>query len=121
VCGRTESNFIRSYPFTIANRIAKGASEQESTMNASIKKTLATGLVALTLAGSLAAAPAQAKPFPHPHHGFGGWGIAGLLGGIALGGAIAASTAPSYDCGTVRQAVVDQYGNFIGYRYVSAC
>jgi predicted lipid-binding transport protein (Tim44 family) len=89
-------------------------------MNANTKKILASGLVALTLAGSLAAAPAQAKPFPHPHHGFGGWGVGGLIGGLALG-AIAASAAPTYECGTVRQAVVDQYGNFIGYRYVSAC
>jgi predicted lipid-binding transport protein (Tim44 family) len=95
-------------------------------MNANIKKILASGFVALTLAGSLAAAPAQAKPFPkpfphpHPHHGFGGWGVGGLIGGLAVG-AIAASAAPTYECGTVRQAVFDQYGNFIGYRYVSAC
>jgi predicted lipid-binding transport protein (Tim44 family) len=89
-------------------------------MNTHIRKILVSGLVALMAIATLAAAPAQAKPFPHPHHGFGGWGVGGLIGGLALG-AIAASAAPTYECGTVRQAVVDQYGNFIGYRYVSAC
>ena len=53
------------------------------------------------------------------HHGFGGWG-AGLIGGLALG-AIAASAAPSYDCGTVREVVVHRFGNVIGHRYVAAC
>jgi len=42
----------------------------------------------------------------------------GLLDGLALG-AMAASAAPAYDCGTIRQAVVDQY--IVGYRYVLAC
>jgi hypothetical protein len=94
-------------------------------MSANIKKTLASGLVALTAIATFAAAPAQAKPFPKPfphphHHGFGGWGAAGLIGGLTLG-AIAASTASSYDCGTIRQTVVDEYGNIVGYRYVPAC
>ena len=37
-------------------------------MNANIKKILVSGLVALTVAGTLASAPAQAKPkwAPHP-------------------------------------------------------
>jgi hypothetical protein len=98
-------------------------------MNANIKKILVSGLVALTAAGTLAAAPAQAKvppkPLPKwgknfPHKGFGGWGVAGLFGGLALG-AMAASAAPIYDCGTVREVVVDRFGNVIGYRYVAAC
>ena len=89
-------------------------------MNANIKKILVSGLVALTAVGTLASAPAQAKPWPHPHHGFGGWGVAGLIGGLALG-AMAASAASTYDCGTIRQAVVDPYGNIVGFRYVPAC
>jgi len=94
-------------------------------MKTTIKKTLACGLVALTAVASLATVPAQAKPFPKWggggfHHGFGGWGAAGLIGGLALG-AIAASAASNYECGTVRQAVVDEYGDIVGYRYVPAC
>ena len=88
-------------------------------MNTHIRKILVSGLVALMAIATLAAAPAQAKPFPHPHHGFGRWGVGGLIGGLALG-AIAVSAASSYDYGTIRQAVVDQYGNIIGYRYVPA-
>jgi predicted lipid-binding transport protein (Tim44 family) len=89
-------------------------------MNSNLKKTLVSGLVALTAIATLAAAPAQAKPFPHPHHGFGRWGVGGLIGGLALG-ALAVSAASSYDCGTIRQAEIDQYGNIVGYRYVPAC
>jgi hypothetical protein len=91
-------------------------------MNANLKKTFVAGLVALTAIGTLATTSAQAKPFPHPGYGRGfGWGAAGLIGGLAIGSAIAASATPVYDCGTVRQAVVDRWGNLIGYRYVSAC
>jgi hypothetical protein len=93
-------------------------------MNANIKKTLISGLVALTAIGTLATVPAQAKPipkpFPHPHHGHFGWGAAGLFTGLALG-AMAASAAPTYTCGTVREAVVNRHGEIIGYRYVPTC
>jgi hypothetical protein len=92
-------------------------------MNTNIKKILVSGLVASTVIAAFGSAPAQAKflppivkPFPHPHHGFGGWGAAGLFTGLALG-VIAVRTASSYDCGTIRQAVVDEYGNIVGYRY----
>ena len=94
-------------------------------MNITLKKTAVGSLVALTALASLAAVPAQAKPFPKwgggYHHGFGGWGAAGLVGGLALG-AIAVSAASNYyACGTIRQAVVDPYGVIVGYRYVPAC
>jgi predicted lipid-binding transport protein (Tim44 family) len=98
---------------------------QESIMNANIKKIAVSGLVALPVAGTLASAPARAKlmPWPKqpfPHKGFGGWGAGGLIGGLALG-AMAARAAPSYDCGTVREVVVDRFGDVIGHRYVPAC
>ncbi len=88
-----------------------------------MKKTLVSGLVTLTAVATLASVPAQAKPMHYGHGGGFGWGAAGLIGGLALGGAIAASAAatPVYECGTVRQTVVDRWGNLIGYRYVSAC
>lgn len=90
-------------------------------MNANIKKTFVAGLVALTAIGTLASVPAQAKPFPHPGHGGFGWGAAGLFTGLAIGAMAASATAPVYDCGTVRQAVVNRYGEIVGYRLVSAC
>jgi Spy/CpxP family protein refolding chaperone len=91
-------------------------------MNSKIRKTLVAGLAAITVAGTLAttAAPAQAWGY---HHGGFGWGAAGLVGGLMLGGALAANAAqqPVYNCGRVRQRMYDNYGYFIGYRWVSAC
>jgi hypothetical protein len=91
-------------------------------MNAKIKKTFVAGLAALTVAGALMASAAPAQAWGYRHHGF-GWRGAGIVGGLALAGALAANaySAPYYDCGRVRQPVVNRWGYVIGYRYVPAC
>jgi len=93
-------------------------------MRASLKKSIAVSLAALTLGVSLAvsAGPAVAgpPPFPHHHHGFGGFGLGLGLG--LLGGAIAASSAyyPPDPC--VRYVpVYDAWNNVIGQRPVNVC
>jgi hypothetical protein len=93
-------------------------------MNVNINKAIGIGVAGLTFAGTLAAtsAPALAwHPGYHPgfhpgfyHHGFrwgGGWRGVGVIG-IGV---------PAYGCGTVRTPVFDQFGNFLGYRYIAAC
>lgn len=86
-------------------------------MNAKIKKTLVASLAAVTVAGGLVAssAPAQAGG-PNP------WvmGGAGFVGGLMIG-SLAARQPAYYNCGRVRQRVYDDYGYFVGYRWVSAC
>jgi hypothetical protein len=92
-------------------------------MNMNIKKAIGIGVAALTFVGTLAAtsAPALAwypgHPGFHPgfyHHGY-GWGD-GWRGINVIGIGV-----PAYGCGTVRTRVFDQFGNFLGYRYVAAC
>lgn len=115
-------------------------------MRKSIAKILASTLAVATVAGSLVATSgsAQAGFFNNPgalngmhmnngaavqnagwHGGGFGWGAAGFIGGMAAGAVIAgaanANANPTYPCGAVRQRVYDAYGNFAGYRYVSAC
>jgi hypothetical protein len=98
-------------------------------MRTNLKKIIASSLAVVTVAGALAATSgsAQAKPFPKPipfhhHHGFGSWGAAGLIGGLALGAVAASAYAnDGYDCGRVRQRVYTPDGYFAGYRWVSAC
>ena len=94
-------------------------------MGKNLKKIIASSLAVVTVAGALAttSGAAQAKPifFPHHHHGFVGWGAAGLIGGLALGAVAANAYAGGYDCGRVRQRVYTPDGYFAGYRWVSAC
>jgi hypothetical protein len=96
-------------------------------MRTNLKKIIASSLAVVTVAGALAATSGSAqakpfpKPFPHYHHGFGGWGAAGLIGGLALGAVAANAYASSDDCGRVRQRVYTPDGYFVGYRWVSAC
>jgi hypothetical protein len=94
-------------------------------MNMNIKRAIGIGVAALTLAGTLAAtsAPALAwHPGYHPdfhpgfyHHGYYGWG-SGWRGVGVIGVGV-----PAYGCGMVRTPVVDQFGNFLGHRYIAAC
>lgn len=81
------------------------------------KKTIAAGLAALTLAATLAPAPAEARRLPR------GAGIAGaIFGGLILGAiAAAASEHERRGCGFVRQPVVDEDGEVVGYRRVRYC
>jgi len=87
-------------------------------MNASMKKTVAGTLAALTLAFAVfAAAPASAGPWPHHHHwGWGPFAAAGVIG-LAAGAAIASH---DYDC-TQYRPVYDRWGNYIGDRPVNVC
>ncbi|MGB8276587.1 MAG: hypothetical protein WCF20_01435 [Methylovirgula sp.] len=82
-----------------------------------LRKTLVAALAIATIAGAVAATSteASAKGF---HHW--GWG----LGAVALGTGLAiAATSPGYygDCYISRRAVVDDYGNLIGYQRVRVC
>ena len=88
-------------------------------MNASLKKTVAGTMAALTLAFAVfAAAPASAGPWPH-NHGWGGWGPYAAVGvlGLAAGAAVASQ---DYDC-TRYQPMYDRWGNYIGRRPVNVC
>ena len=92
-----------------------------------LRKTITTALAVLTLGTALSATAASAKPFSKPigftnhHHGM-GWGPAAALGLGALAvGAIAASSAYAGDCYLERRAVLDDYGNVIGYRRIRVC
>ena len=90
-------------------------------MNASLKKSVAGTMAALTLAFAVfAAAPASAHPMWWGHHGYGyGWGpwaAAGVIG-LAAGAAIASN---NYDC-TRYQPIYDRWGDDIGDRPVNVC
>jgi len=89
-------------------------------MNASVKKSVAGTMAALTLAFTVfAAAPASANPgwwMHHHHYGWGPFAAAGVLG-LAAGAAIASQ---DYDCGRY-VPVYDRWGNYIGDRPVRGC
>jgi hypothetical protein len=104
-------------------------------MFASLKKTIAVSLAALTVGVALAgaAAPASAQPLHHPvahggmhggwhgGHGF-GWGPVAALGVAGLvAGAIVASEQPAYNDCTGYRPVYDGYGNYLGQRPVNIC
>jgi hypothetical protein len=91
-------------------------------MNSKIRKTGVSILAALTVAGALSASVAPAQAWGYHHRGF-GWGAAGVIGGLAVAGALAANaySQPYYDCGRVRQPIVNRFGYVVGYRYVPAC
>jgi len=92
-------------------------------MNASLKKTVAGAMAALTLSFAVfAAAPASAGPWWPHHHGYwGGWGPVAAAGviGLAAGAAIASDNY-NYDCVRYRP-VYDRWGNYIGDRPVNVC
>ncbi len=82
-----------------------------------LRKTLVATLAAVALVGAAAATPASAKPFPKPYWG---WGL-GAVAALGTGLAIAAASHYDDDCYIARRAVVDSYGNFIGYQHVRVC
>ncbi len=94
-------------------------------MTASFRKITLSTLAALTLATTLAASGAEARPRFHRGHGWGvGAGIAALaVGGLIAAGAANAYAAPAYDedapvrrCDMVER--VNRFGEVVGYRRV---
>jgi hypothetical protein len=90
------------------------------------RKTLTATLAAVTLATTLIASGAEARP--RWHRGY-GWGVgAGVVGALAAGAIIAGATRPAYGYGyddapaPVRSCDLverfDRWGNVIGYRRV---
>ena len=98
-------------------------------MTSIARKTITAALATLTLGVTVlsSTAPASARGFYRSagfyHHSGPGWGGAAALGIGALAlGAIAASSAGAYgDCYIARRAVVDDFGNVVGYRRVRVC
>ena len=96
-------------------------------MSLNFKKTLAMTVAAAALAGSLGAAPAEAR------NGRNAALALGLLGGAVLGGVIAneyrhpgyyPAYNPGYqdnDCYWERRPIYDYYGNLTGYRRARIC
>lgn len=81
-----------------------------------MRAIVATAFAAV-LAVTLAAAPADAKPFFKP---FGHFGGPGLVFGLA--GAAFAASAYGYAENCIRfEPVVDYYGNVIGRRRINVC
>jgi hypothetical protein len=106
-------------------------------MRATLKKSIALSLAALTVCAGLAAStgPAAAwfppklimpfKPFPllpgpgpfhhHFHPGFGPWVAAGVIGAAAAAAASAEDPCIQY------RPVYDAWGNYLGRRAVNVC
>jgi hypothetical protein len=108
---------------------------EDTDMKATLKKLAATGLVALTIGGSIAVTSTPAAADWHHHGGWGGGGgvAAGIIGGLALG-AIAGSAAngyygggpaygyaPAYGCRIRPRPVYDGWGNYLGTRPTRVC
>ena len=104
-------------------------------MRATLKKSIALSLAALTITAGLAAStgPAAAwpqklilpfKPFPllpgpmphHFHHGFGPWVAAGVIGAAA-----AAAAASAEDPCIQYRPAYDAWGDYLGRRTVNVC
>jgi hypothetical protein len=88
------------------------------------RKFATATLAALTLATTLAATAAEARP-RWGHRGY-GWGVgAGVVGALAAGALVAAATRPAYggyyygpvrSCDMVER--INRYGEVVGYRRV---
>jgi hypothetical protein len=83
-----------------------------------LRKTLVAVIAIATIAGTVAATSTEASAHGFPHWGWGvGAGAAVLGTGLAI-----AATSPIYDgCYMSRRAIVDPYGNLIGYQPVRVC
>lgn len=91
------------------------------------RKTLTATIAAVTLATTLIASGAEARPRWGYGYGHRGWGVgAGVVGALAAGAIIAGATRPAYgyydapapvrSCDMVER--FDRWGNVIGYRRV---
>jgi hypothetical protein len=93
-------------------------------MRASLKKSIAVSLAALTLVAGLSASVTPAAAFPMgPHHHFGGfgWGLGVGLGLGVLGGIAAAQPGYGYGSCIRYRPAYDAWGNYIGPRPVNIC
>lgn len=88
-----------------------------------LRKTALATFAAVTLATTLIASGAEARP--RWGYGYGGWGVgAGVVGALAAGAIIASATRPAYGyyAAPVRSCELverfDRWGNVIGYRRV---
>lgn len=92
------------------------------------KKSFAVAFTALTLSAAVMSSAAEARP----RHGY-GWGVgAGIVGALAVGGLLAASSRPAYAYGYGEPAYagygpvrrchlverVNYYGDVVGHRRV---
>ena len=95
-----------------------------------LKKSLAVGIAAVTLAGSVATTTTPAAAWYRG--GYGAPLAAGVIGGLAAGAIIGSAVRPAYGygypapvygprCYRVRRPVYDAYGNFAGYRLRPVC
>jgi hypothetical protein len=91
------------------------------------RKTLTASLAALTLGGTVLAtsAPASARGgFRGGWHGGHHWGPGAAIGlgvGALALGALAAAPAYYGDCYITRRAVVNRFGDIVGYRRMRVC
>lgn len=102
------------------------ALEQSGETNmTTLRKTVTAALAVATLATTLIASGAEARP--RWGYGYGGWGVgAGVVGALAAGAIIASATRPAYGYGYYARPVrscdlverMDRWGNIVGYRRV---
>lgn len=93
-----------------------------------LRKTLTATLAAATLATTLIASGAEARPrWGYYGYGHRGWGVgAGVVGALAAGAIIASATRPTYGYGYYARPVrscdmverLDRWGNVVGWRRV---
>ncbi len=91
--------------------------------------SIAMKKVAIGLVAALSFTPVATRPAAAWCYGCGGGAAAaGLIGGLALGTAIANANQPRYyaapadgGCWIERRPVYDQWGNFIGRRRIRVC
>ena len=97
-------------------------------MNTFAKKIASLALAALVVGGAASASISPAAAGGWDHH----WNAplaGGLLGGLVLGSVISGANAqgsyyddaPVYECHRERRAVLNEYGDFVGYRRVRVC
>ena len=88
-------------------------------MRASVKKSIALSVGAVTLSFGIFTAATPAAAHPWPHHGFHGGFFGGAFGLGLLGGMVASQYGD--DSCVQYRPTYDRWGNYIGRREVDAC
>jgi hypothetical protein len=87
-------------------------------MRASVKKSIAVSVAAVTLGFGIFTTATPAAAHPWPHHGFRG----GFFGGALALGLLGGMVASEYGDACVQyRPTYDRWGNYIGRREVDAC